>query len=300
MPPCHIQASNKILMDQINLSNTILINTNKKLNEPTIYIDLFNQKYLNEQNNSLINGEIKEINKLLNNKQNIIIDKNNKDMSNNLPNNIISSLTVINNNDLNYDVNINNLIYQVDIKTIVDHAKSDKRFYKLLNLCIKYDIHLFNQYNDTSSLVTIDQLLIQVDKKQAELTKQLSEKLMEISLKGPSDSWLIDIENINSQFKKKFKEMEIIIYILKHIYDDETLKKMCCIEVKQNNLSNQNSSPGLSSSIAVTQNSSTNVNTNSTLGLGITGKSKNTNEKKQNINKSDKEKTSKYIAVYSN
>lgn len=300
MPPCHIQASNKILMDQINLSNTILINTNKKLNEPTIYIDLFNRKYLNEQNNSLINGEIKEINKLLNNKQNIIIDKNNKDMSNNLPNNIISSLTIINNNDLNYDVNTNNLIYQVDIKTIVDHAKSDKRFYKLLNLCIKYDIHLFNQYNDTSSLVTIDQLLIQVDKKQAELTKQLSEKLMEISLKGPSDSWLVDIENINSQFKKKFKEMEIIMYILKHIYDDETLKKMCCIEVKQNNLSNQNSSPGLSSSIAVTQNSSTNINTNSTLGIGITGKSKNTNEKKQNINKSDKEKTSKYIAVYSN
>ena len=300
MPPCHIQASNKILMDQINSSNTILVNQNKKLNEPTIYIDLFNQKYLNEQNNSLINGEIKEINKLLNNKQNIIIDKNNKDMSNNLPNNIISSLTTIKNNDLNYDVDINNLIYQVDIKTIVDHAKSDKRFYKLLNLCIKYDIHLFNQYNDTSSLVTIDQLLIQVDKKQAELTKELSEKLLEISLKGPSDSWLIDIENINSQFKKKFKEMEIIIYILKHIYDDETLKKICCIEVKQNSLSNQNSSPGLSSSIAVTQNSSTNINTNSTLGLGITGKSKNTNEKKQNTNKSDKEKTSKYIAVYSN
>lgn len=300
MPPCHIQISSKMLTGQCNLLNANLLKVNTKINEPTIYIELFNEKHLNEQNNSLINGEIKEINKLLNNKQNIIIDKNNKDMSNNLPNNIISSLTTVKNNDLNYDVNNNNLIYQVDIKTIVDHAKSDKRFYKLLNLCIKYDIHLFNQYNETSSLVTIEQLLIQVDKKQAELTKQLSEKLMEISLKGPSDSWLVDIENINSQFKKKFKEMEIIIYILKNIYDDETLKKICCIEVKQNSSSNQNSSPALSSSVAVTQNSSTNINTNSTLGLGITGKSKNTNEKKQNINKSDKEKTSKYIAVYSN
>jgi hypothetical protein len=262
----------------------------------------------------------------------------------NLPN-IINSLSIIRNNDLIIDVNNNNInnnsinddviSYQVDIKTIIANAKSDKRFYKLLNLCIKYDIHLFNQYNDLSTLVKIENLLSQCDKKQTELTKQLSEKIMEISNTGPSVSWLVDIENINTQFKKKFKEIEIIIYILKNIYDDEILKKLCCIEIinKNNNSTktDSNTSPSQSSSNnnglnnnglnnnglnnnGLNNNELNNNDQNNNSSVGTTSKSKSSTSKsttsksksgtsksttsKSKIDKIDK--ISKYIAIYSN
>ena len=282
--------------------------------------------------NYLLNNRIEEINKLLYNSQNIINDKNIINMSN-LPN-IINSLSIIRNNDLIIDVNNNNInnnsinddviSYQVDIKTIIANAKSDKRFYKLLNLCIKYDIHLFNQYNDLSTLVKIENLLSQCDKKQTELTKQLSEKIMDISNTGPSVSWLVDIENINTQFKKKFKEIEIIIYILKNIYDDEILKKLCCIEIinKNNNSTktDSNTSPSQSSSNnnglnnGPTNNELNNNEQNNNSSVGTTSKSKSSTNKsttsksksttsksttsKSKIDKIDK--ISKYIAIYSN
>lgn len=217
-------------------------------------------------------------------------------MSNNIQNNIMNSLTKNdqftngenkNNQSNNQQNDINLLLYLVDVKKIIESAKSDKRFYKLLNLCIKYDIHLFNQYNESSSLLPIDQLLIQTNKKQSEMTKELSEKLMVLSTNGPVDSWLIDIENINSDYKKKFKDVEIIVYMLKNIYDDEILKTMCCVETKRQETTT-NSSPYLSSSVNT---NILNVNT-----LNTTSKSKTSlNEKKIG-----KEKNSKYIAVYSN
>ena len=40
-------------------------------------------------------------------------------------------------------LNTNNTNCQVDIQTIVQNAKNDKRLFKLLNLCIKYNIHIF-------------------------------------------------------------------------------------------------------------------------------------------------------------
>jgi hypothetical protein len=212
-------------------------------------------------------------------------------MSNNIQNNIMNSLTKVDqikNSETN-KLQISNdlLLYLVDVKKIIESAKSDKRFYKLLNLCIKYDIHLFNQYNESSSLLQIEQLLIQTNKKQSEMARELSEKIMNISINGPIDSWLIDIENINSEYKKKFKDVEIIIYMLKNIYDDESLKTMCCIETKKQETTT-NSSPYLSSSVNA---NILNVNTSNT-----TSKSKTLNNEK----KSGKEKISKYIAVYSN
>jgi hypothetical protein len=216
-------------------------------------------------------------------------------MSNNIQNNIMNSLTKIDqstnnenkNNEINKTQDNNNvLLYLVDVKKIIESAKNDKRFYKLLNLCIKYDVHLFNQYNESSSLLQIEQLLIQTNKKQSEMAKELSEKIMNISINGPVDSGLIDIEIINSEYKKKFKDVEIIVYMLKNIYDDDSLKTMCCVETKKETTTN--SSPYLSSSV------NTNILTVNT--LNTTSKSKSSVNEKKNM----KEKNSKYIAVYSN
>jgi hypothetical protein len=115
----------------------------------------------------------------------------------------------------------------VDIKTILANAKNDKRFHKLLVLCIKYNIHIFNYHNNTCSLLSVNEILLKCDNKQKILTKELADKIMNIYITGSQNGWLVDIENIYIQFKKKFKEINVIVYLLKNIYDDQTLEKLC-------------------------------------------------------------------------
>ena len=124
--------------------------------------------------------------------------------------------------------NIENQL-QVDIDTIVINAKNDKRFHKLLTLCIKYDIHIFNQCNNICTILDIDNLLTQSDDRQKKLTIELSTKISDISKNGPTNDWLVDIENIYIQYRKKFKDIEIIIYVLKNIFNDNLLQSLCCI-----------------------------------------------------------------------
>lgn len=174
-------------------------------------------------------------------------------MSNNLTNNIITNLTLINS-----DSNIE-YINQIDLNTIVCNAKNDKTFHKLLTICIKYDIHLFNQSKDICSLMSIDNLLNQINNKQKILTSNLSNELKNIN-----SEWLVNIDNIYNIYKKKLKDLEFISYILKNIFNDNLLQKLCCFN-------NENSSDNTQSPI-----------------------------QKDTIDKKKKENISKYIAVYSN
>lgn len=175
-------------------------------------------------------------------------------MSNNLTNNIITNLTLVNND------NCDEFKYQIDLNTIIYNAKNDKTFHKLLTTCIKYDIHLFNQSSNICSLLTIDNLLNQINNKQQILTSNLSNELKNIN-----SDWLVNIDNIYNIYKKKLKDLELIIYILKNFFNNNLLHKLCCI----NNLDNSSD------------------NTHSPNQKDITDK-----KKKENINK--------YIAVYSN
>jgi hypothetical protein len=157
-------------------------------------------------------------------------------MISNLTNNMIVCLTttktIHNSGEDNLhinDVNDINDLNQVNIDTIITNAKNDKRFHKLLSLCIKYDIHIFNQCNNICTILDIDNLLTQSNEKQKKLAEELSTKISDISSNGPSNDWLIDIENIYIQYRKKFKDIEIIIYVLKNIFNDESLKSLCCI-----------------------------------------------------------------------
>ncbi len=180
-------------------------------------------------------------------------------MTNNLRNNMLSSLTsILNNNNISIDDEVS-----VDIETILINAKNDKRFYKLLNLCIKYDIHLFNQCNNNCILLKIDKLLYQTNQKQKNILNDLSQKISNITINNNSITTIID--NIYCVYKKKLKDIEIIIYILQNIFDDDALKTLCC--VKHNTSS---SSPS----------------------------NKNSSSKVKSIN--NLEMTKKYIAVYSN
>ena len=150
---------------------------------------------------------------------------------------------------------------KVDLNTIILNAKNDRRFYKLLGLCIKYDIHIFYQNNDKCVLVDIDNLLLQAENKQKKLTKDLADNINNIHLNGSENGWLIDIENIYNKYKKKFKDIDILVYILKNIYDNMILENLCCI--KDDNVS--------SSPICKTI-----------------------------VNKQKNQKADKYIAIYSN
>ena len=147
-------------------------------------------------------------------------------MISNLTNNMIICLTTTKNDQNENSDQDNN---QVNMDTIITNAKNDKRFHKLLTLCIKYDIHIFNQCNNVCTILDIDNLLLQSNEKQKKLTIELSTKILEISSNGPSNDWLIDIENIYIQYRKKFKDIEIIIYILKNIFNNELLRVLCCV-----------------------------------------------------------------------
>jgi hypothetical protein len=198
-----------------------------------------------------------------------------------LTNNIISNLTSSYYIDTSIELNNTN-VYQVDIKTIVSNAKTDKRFHKLLSLCIKYDIHLFNQYRDACTLLSINNLIYQTNQKQKLLTLELSEKIREITSSDQSihNEWLINIDTIYIQYKKKFKDLELILYDLKNLYTDVSLIKICCIEQIHNITSNL-------------ENVEQNSNTPSSSNISLTTKNIIETNKK-------KEKVSKYIAVYSN
>ena len=125
--------------------------------------------------------------------------------------------------------NIEN-ISKVDINTIISNAKNDRRFNKLLGLCIKYDIHIFYQNNDKCVLVDVDNLLLQSQHKQKNLTKDLADNINVIYTNSSENGIFFDIESLYNKYKKKIKDIDLIIYILKHIYDNNILENLCCIK----------------------------------------------------------------------
>jgi hypothetical protein len=73
-------------------------------------------------------------------------------------------------------------------------------------------------------------MLSQCDLKQKTLTIELAEKIADIGKNGTKNGWLIDIDTIHTEYTKKFKEIEIIIFCLKNKFNDETLENLCCLQ----------------------------------------------------------------------
>jgi hypothetical protein len=198
-------------------------------------------------------------------------------------------------------INTNNINCQVDIQTIVQNAKNDKRFFKLLNLCIKYKIHIFDQQSDSHTLLNNNNLVDQSNEKLKELSKDLSKKINELS--DVSNNLYIDIDNVYNQYKKKCKDIELIIYILKNIFDDTSLKNLCCIY--QNITSSYTNSIKKNSEISESQDKSV-IDENGEKNLEPKNSELAKKQKSDKVDKDDKcskrskNKLSKYIAIYSN
>ena len=143
----------------------------------------------------------------------------------------------------------------------------------------------WNQCNEICTLLSIENLLQQSDQKQCDLTKELSKKILDISNNKSSNTWLIDIDNIYVQYKKKFKEIEIIVYVLKNMYNDDLLEQLCCIKNKKISTTSNSQNNASSSNTKYDTNQINNSNSNSNLNTKLIKK---------------KEKQSKFIAIYSN
>jgi hypothetical protein len=143
--------------------------------------------------------------------------------------------------------------------------------------------------------------LLQANEKQKNLTKELSEKINEISVNGPTNSWLLDIENTYTQYKKSFKEIEIIDYVLKNIYNDQQLEELCCIKNITQSSSNASPNYNMSSTTNTTNTTNiTNINNSNIISTNSVSNTTITKNQKAKITEKKKEKLSKYIAVYSN
>lgn len=130
---------------------------------------------------------------------------------------------------------------EIDIKILVSNAKIDKRFNKLLNLCIKYDIQLLNQNNNVCYLYKIDYLLNQCNQKQNQLLQKLINKINNINSNENFKEKYLNIEYYYNNFKKEIKDLDIIIYILKNSYDDNSLSYICNNQIINNNSSSSSS-----------------------------------------------------------
>ena len=102
---------------------------------------------------------------------------------------------------------------------------------------------------------------------------KLSKEIFNLTTK--TDSIFINIELVYINYKQKFKDLEVIIYILKNVYTNDKLQKLCYNY--SNNIRNETTSSNKS-------NNDTETN------------KKTTDNKKS----SDSKKDSKYIAIYSN
>jgi len=198
--------------------------------------------------------------------------------------NNISNQTIIEKNYLK-----NNL--RIDIPTMKKNAENDELFCKLLITCRKFKIDIFNQ--STCMLLNSTTILNQCNEIQKTMTRELSEKINNIYVKGQSNGWLIDIDNIYTQYKKKFKDIELIIHILKNIFNDEILGNLCCVPSLNNSLSTNSQNLYSTSSNKQeikTENKSEHRSEIYEQELKETKKVKTTHKK---------ENMSKYIAVYS-
>lgn len=127
-----------------------------------------------------------------------------------------------------------------DIPSILLNAKINKTFNKLLNLCIKYEIKIFDI--DSSNIwyiQSIKNIITIINNKKNKLTLELSiniGKLVDEKINIYNNCILDNIDNLVNDYKKKIKDLDILYYLFNNIYTDEELKKICNMD----NVNNDN------------------------------------------------------------
>jgi hypothetical protein len=122
----------------------------------------------------------------------------------------------------NYCGNITNNI-NFKISTLILNSKINKTFGKLLKLCIKYEIQLFNNDNNTYNIRDNNDILFDViDLKKKSINKYSNDILICMN----NEKYIDDLDNLHYELKKTLKEIDILKYLLRDIYNDIELKKM--------------------------------------------------------------------------
>ena len=122
----------------------------------------------------------------------------------------------------NYCGNITNNI-NFKISTLILNSKINKTFGKLLKLCIKYEIQLFNNDNNTYNIRDNNDILFDViDLKKKSINKYSNDILICMN----NEKYIDELDNLHYELKKTLKEIDILKYLLRDIYNDIELKKM--------------------------------------------------------------------------
>jgi hypothetical protein len=223
------------------------------------------------------------------------------------------------NNINNYYKNITKSQYynssNFDISAILFNAKINKTFNKLLNLCIKYDIKLFDidQIN-TWYIRPVNDIITLIINKRNIFTIELSENIKNLTKIQHQLNFIETIDNNVNDYKKKIKDFEILFYLFNNIYNDCELKKICN---KDDNHNNNNEYIKIQekynnilkplSNYYDKSNNDLNDNNKSNNDLNDNNKSNNDlNDNNSNNNKVNRQlyllkpKNNKYIAEYSN
>lgn len=122
----------------------------------------------------------------------------------------------------NYCENINNNI-NFKISTLILNSKINKTFGKLLKLCIKYDVQLFNNNNNSYYIRDNKDILFDVINLKHKLVNKYSNNIID---KINNEKYIDEMDNLYLELKKSLKEIEILKYLLGDIYNDNELKKM--------------------------------------------------------------------------
>lgn len=115
-----------------------------------------------------------------------------------------------------------------DISAILFNAKINKTFNKLLNLCIKYDIKIFDI--DTLNIwyiKPVNNILSIIIDKRNKFTIELSDSIKNLTTIQHQMNFIEIIDNHVNDYKKKIKDFEILFYLFNNIYTDDELKKIC-------------------------------------------------------------------------
>ena len=114
-----------------------------------------------------------------------------------------------------------------ELNTILNNCTINKTFYKFITLCIKLNINIFKKNNnDKWVLQSTKQLLSICEKHRKNLIKGYGINVLKYVSNNESNI-MNHIEDDMLKLKKNIKYLDTIVYILKNIYKEDSLKKMC-------------------------------------------------------------------------
>lgn len=128
---------------------------------------------------------------------------------------------------------------KIDINTILENK--DKMFGKFVMLCYRHNISLFKTVNSINILSTSIEMLNQCDIEQKKISLELSQKIADVANNEIKIKMRATINSLTTEYDKKLKEIEIIIFFIENKFNDDALEKICCAKPKKKREANKTS-----------------------------------------------------------